>query len=43
MKETFVPLDQAALTGDRLDVPFGKAQIKDAPRIDTDGDLSPTD
>jgi len=27
----------------RLDVPFGKAQVKDAPQIDADGDLSPTD
>jgi uncharacterized protein (TIGR02271 family) len=42
-KETFVPLDRATLTGDRLDVPFGKDQVKDAPRIDTDGELSPTD
>jgi uncharacterized protein (TIGR02271 family) len=42
-KETFVPLDRATLNGDRLDVPFGKAQVKDAPQIDADGDLSPTD
>jgi sporulation protein YlmC with PRC-barrel domain len=44
MKQAFVPLDRATLTGDRLDVPFGKEQVKDAPRIDADGEeLSPTD
>jgi uncharacterized protein (TIGR02271 family) len=42
-KETLVPLDRATLTGDRLDVPFGKAQVKDAPQIDIDGDLTPAD
>src|SRR4029450_9795059 len=42
-KATLVPLDRAPLTGDRLDVPFGKDQVKDAPQIDTDGELSPTD
>jgi sporulation protein YlmC with PRC-barrel domain len=30
-KETFVPLGRATLNGDRLDVSFGKAQVKDAP------------
>ena len=34
MKETLVPLNDAELTGDRLVVPFEKAQIKDAPHID---------
>jgi uncharacterized protein (TIGR02271 family) len=42
-KESFVPLDKAALTGDRIEVPFGKDQVKDAPRIDVDGDLSPAE
>ena len=42
-KETFVPLDQATLSADRIEVPFGKAQVKDAPQIDADGDLSPAD
>ena len=42
-KESFVPLEGATLTGDRLEVPFGKAQVKDAPRIDADGDLSPAE
>jgi len=42
-KESFVPLDKASLTGDRIEVPFGKDQIKDAPRIDSDGHLSPAE
>jgi uncharacterized protein (TIGR02271 family) len=42
-KESFVPLNGATLTGDRLEVPFGKAQIKDAPKVDADGDLSPAE
>jgi uncharacterized protein (TIGR02271 family) len=42
-KESFVPLDKAALSGDRIQVPFGKDQVKDAPRIDVDGDLSPAE
>jgi len=42
-KESFVPLDKASLTGDRIEVPFGKEQVKDAPRIDADGDLSPAE
>jgi uncharacterized protein (TIGR02271 family) len=40
-KESFVPLDGASLSGDHLRVPFGKAQVKDAPRIDVDNELSP--
>jgi uncharacterized protein (TIGR02271 family) len=40
-KESFVPLTQANLTGDRLEVPFDKDRVKNAPRIDADGDLSP--
>jgi uncharacterized protein (TIGR02271 family) len=42
-KESFVPLDKAALSDDRIEVPFGKGQIKDAPRIDVDGALSPAE
>ena len=42
-KESFVPLQGATLSGDRLEVPFGKEQVKDAPRIDADGDLSPAE
>ena len=42
-KESFIPLREANLTGDRLEVPFGKDQVKDAPRIESDGDLSPAE
>jgi uncharacterized protein (TIGR02271 family) len=40
-KESFVPLSQADLTDDGLRVPVSKAAVKDAPKIDTDGHLSP--
>jgi uncharacterized protein (TIGR02271 family) len=40
-KETFVPIREADLTGDGLRVPVSKAQVKDAPKIDSDGHLSP--
>ncbi|WNV75521.1 DUF2382 domain-containing protein [Geodermatophilus sp. DSM 44513] len=40
-KESFVPLQGADLSGDGLRVPVSKAQVKDAPRVDTDGHLSP--
>ena len=40
-KESFVPLRDADLTDDGLRVPVSKAQVKDAPRVDTDGHLSP--
>src|SRR3712207_6418327 len=40
-KETFVPLAQAELSGDTLRFPYDKAKVKDAPKIDTDGHLSP--
>ncbi|WP_448616281.1 PRC and DUF2382 domain-containing protein [Modestobacter sp. URMC 112] len=40
--ESFVPLAQAEITGDTLRVPYDKARVKDAPRIDADqGHLSP--
>jgi len=42
-KESFVPLDNAKLTGDRLEIPFDKDRVKGAPQIDTDGELSPSD
>jgi uncharacterized protein (TIGR02271 family) len=42
-KESFVPLEKASLSGDRLEVPYAKDQVKNAPRIDPDGDLSPTE
>src|SRR3712207_2465777 len=40
-KETFVPLAQADLSGDTLRFPYDKAKVKDAPKVDTDGHLSP--
>ncbi len=42
-KESFVPLQGASLNGDRLEVAYGKGQVKDAPRIDVDGNLSPAE
>jgi uncharacterized protein (TIGR02271 family) len=38
--ESFVPLQDASFSGDELRVDYDKAKIKDAPRIDADGDLS---
>ncbi|MFG2096468.1 PRC-barrel domain-containing protein [Streptomyces sp. NPDC048612] len=43
MKETFIPLAGARRTGDELHVPHAKATIKDAPRIDADGHLDPSE
>jgi uncharacterized protein (TIGR02271 family) len=40
-KESFVPLREADLTNDGLRVHVSKAKVKDAPKIDTDGHLSP--
>jgi len=42
-KETFIPLDGASQQEDNLSFPYSKAQVKDAPRIDTDGHLSPAE
>jgi uncharacterized protein (TIGR02271 family) len=39
--ESLVPLDQATLDGDQVRVPYTQAEVKDAPRVDTDGHLSP--
>jgi sporulation protein YlmC with PRC-barrel domain len=42
LKHTFVPIGDAELAGDdRIRVPLQKEQVKDAPRIDPDGELSP--
>ncbi|QKW53870.1 PRC and DUF2382 domain-containing protein [Streptomyces buecherae] len=41
MKETFVPLAGAQHSGGDLRVPYSKEEIKDAPRIDAAGHLSP--
>jgi uncharacterized protein (TIGR02271 family) len=40
--ETFVPLTDASVSGGTLRVPYQKAKVKDAPRVDADqGHLSP--
>ncbi|UQU61476.1 PRC and DUF2382 domain-containing protein [Couchioplanes caeruleus] len=40
-KQSFVPLQRAEVGDDRITVPFAKDQVKDAPRIDPDGRLTP--
>jgi uncharacterized protein (TIGR02271 family) len=40
-KESFVPIRDADLTDDGVRVPISKERVKDAPKIDTDGHLSP--
>lgn len=37
---SFVPLTEAQLRGDDVAVPYSKSQVKDAPRVDTDEELS---
>lgn len=39
---SFGPVAQATVTGGHLTVPFGRATVKDAPRIDDDAELTPT-
>lgn len=39
--ESFVPLDDAVLRDNRLEVPFDKKKVKDAPRLGESGHLSP--
>jgi uncharacterized protein (TIGR02271 family) len=39
-RSTFVPIAQATGSGDRVQVPFEKQRIKDAPNMDPDGHLS---
>jgi uncharacterized protein (TIGR02271 family) len=39
-KHSFVPITTASTTADGLSVPFTKDQVKDAPRIDDNGELS---
>ncbi|WP_026551072.1 PRC and DUF2382 domain-containing protein [Arthrobacter sp. Br18] len=39
--ESFVPLQGADLDGHDVRVPYSKPQVKDAPRVDSDGSLSP--
>ncbi len=40
-KETFIPLAQAELDGDSLRFPYDKSMVKDAPKIEAEGHLSP--
>jgi len=42
-KESFVPLNEASFSGDRVDVPFNKDKVKDAPQLEPDGYLSPAE
>ncbi len=37
---SFVPLADARQDGDTITVPYDKAKVKDAPRVDADGQLS---
>ena len=39
--ESFVPLQDATVQGDDVAVGFDKDKVKDAPRVDPDGSLSP--
>src|SRR3954447_7040217 len=39
-KQSFVPIGDASSSGDGVRVPFEKAQVKDAPKVDPDGRLS---
>jgi uncharacterized protein (TIGR02271 family) len=39
-KQSFVPLRNASASGDGVTVPFEKSTVKDAPKIDPDGQLS---
>ena len=42
--ESFVPVEGAALNGDDVSVPYAKDKVKDAPRVDLDGNhLSESD
>ena len=39
-KHSFVPITAASTSAEGLQVPFSKDQVKDAPRLDDDGELS---
>jgi uncharacterized protein (TIGR02271 family) len=41
LNETFVPVHDAQVSGDRLTLAYDKATVKDAPNISGDGHLSP--
>ena len=40
-KESFVPIRDADMTDQGLRVPVSKDQVKDAPKVDAEGHLSP--
>ena len=40
-KLSFAPLADAHADGDHVDLPYDKAKVKDAPKVDADGELSP--
>ena len=40
-KQSFVPIRDASPSGDGVRVAFDKATVKDAPKVDPDGRLSP--
>jgi len=39
--QSFVPLDNASVDGNDIRVSYDKDKIKDAPRVDADGDITP--
>lgn len=41
LKESFVPLTDAEISGDRLTVPYTRDFVKQAPNIDEDGRITP--
>ena len=42
-KSSFMPLEGATSDGDDVTAPYSKAQVKDAPQMDPDGELSQSD
>lgn len=42
-RASFVPLAEATVDGDDLRVPYTKAQVKGAPNVEADGELSPAE
>ncbi|MDQ2755173.1 MAG: PRC-barrel domain-containing protein, partial [Actinomycetota bacterium] len=40
-KESFVPVVDAQLTAEGLQVPYSKDQVKDAPQVEADGQITP--
>jgi uncharacterized protein (TIGR02271 family) len=42
-KSSFMPLEGASSDGDVVTAPYSKAQVKDAPQMDPDGELSQSD